>query len=81
MTRGWSTVLTVVDECDRLWTVAEAARYMDETEDDIRWIIRRLHIEAVGVQKQTGPDKRGRQPRAYRAIDLIRAFDVLSKAA
>jgi hypothetical protein len=71
----------VVDEVDRLWTVAEAARFLDETEEDVRWIIRRLGIEAVGVQKQTGPEKRGRQPRAYRAIDLIKAFDVLSKAA
>jgi hypothetical protein len=79
--RGWSTVLTVVDEHERLWTVAEAAKFLDEPEDDVRWIIRRLKIEAVGVQKQTGPEKRGRQPRAYRAIDLIRAFDVLSKAA
>lgn len=81
MPRGWTTVLMVVDEVDRLWTVAEAARFLDETEEDVRWIIRRLGIEAVGVQKQTGPEKRGRQPRAYRAIDLIKAFDVLSKAA
>lgn len=81
MPRGWSTVLTVIDEHERLWTVAEAARFLDEPEDDVRWIIRRLNIPPVGVQKQTGPEKRGRQPRAYQAIALIQAFDVLSKAA
>lgn len=81
MPRGWTTELTVVDEHERLWTVAEAATYLGETEEDVRWIIRRLKIEAVGLQKRTGPEKRGRQPVVYRAIHLIRAFDALSKAA
>jgi hypothetical protein len=81
MARGWSTILMVVDEAERLWTVAEAARYLGEREEDVRWIIRRLDIEAVGVHKKTGSEKRGRQPRAYRAIDLIRAFDALSKVS
>jgi hypothetical protein len=81
MPRGWSTVLMVVDEADRLWTVAEAARFLGEREEDVRWIIRRLSIEPIGVHKRTGPEKRGRQPLAYRAIDLIKAFDALSNAA
>lgn len=80
--RGWSTIgLVLVDEHERIWTVAEAAQLLDEPESDIRWIIRRLEIPPVGMQKQTGPDRRGRQPRAYRAIDLIQAFDALSRAA
>lgn len=81
MARGWSTVLMVVDEHPRLWTVSEASRFLGQREEDVRWIIRFLEIEAVGVQKQTGPEKRGRQPRAYRAIELIQAFDALSKVA
>lgn len=81
MPRGWSSILMVVDEYDRLWTVAEAAQLLNEPEDDVRWLIRRLGIPAVGLRKQAGPEKRGRQPRAYRAIDIIKAFDVLSKAA
>lgn len=79
--RGWTTTLVLVDEHERLWTVAEAARFLNEPEDDVRWVIRRLNIQAAGLQKQTGPERRGRQPRAYAAIDLIRAFDVLAKAA
>lgn len=80
--RGWSSIgLMLVDGDERLWTVAEAAQLMDEPADDIRWLIRRLNIPAAGLQQQTGTDRRGRQPRTYRAIDLIRAFDALSKAA
>lgn len=80
--RGWSTIgLILVDEHERIWTVAEAAQLLDETESDLRWLIRRLEIPPVGMQKKTGQDKRGRQPRAYRAIDLIRACDALSRAA
>lgn len=79
--RGWTTTLVLVDEHERIWTVAEAAKFLNETEHDVRWLIRRLNIPPVGLQRQTGTEKRGRQPRAYRAIDLIEAFDVLSKAA
>lgn len=81
MPRGWTTVLMVVDECERLWTVAEASRFLDRPVAEIRMMIKLRNVEAVGVQKQSGPEKRGRQPRAYRAIDLIRAFDALSKVA
>lgn len=80
--RGWSSVgLVLVDQHERLWTVAEAAQFLGEPADDVRWLIRRLGIPAAGLQQQTGADKRGRQPRTYRAVDLIHAFDVLSKAA
>lgn len=81
-TRGWSPIgLVLVDEHERFWTVAEAALFLGEPPDDVRWLIRRLEIPPVGMQKKTGSDGRGRQPRAYRALDLIRAFDALSKAA
>lgn len=83
MPRGWTTVgLTLVDEDERLWTVAQAATFLGKRQDDVRFVIRNSPaIAPVGMQKQIGPDKRGRQPRVYRAIDLIRAFDALSKVA
>lgn len=81
-TRGWTTIgLTLVDEDERLWTVAQAARLLGKRPDDVRSLIRNLEIPPVGMQKQNGPEKRGRQPRIYRAIDLIRAYDKRSKAA
>ena len=82
MPRGWTTTgLAIVDQDEHLWTVTEAAPRLDRRPDNVRWLIRELEIAPVGMQKQTGADKRGRQPRVYRAIDLIRAYDGLSKAA
>ncbi len=82
MPRGWTTVgLTLVAEDERLWTVSEASAFLSRTPDSVRWMIRERGIEPVGMQKQTGPERRGRQPRVYRALALIQAFDVLSKAA
>lgn len=80
--RGWTADgLEVVGDDERLWTVEDASRLLGEPVEDIRWLIRRLGIEAVGTRRPARADKRGRQPRVYRAIDLIRAYDVLSKAA
>lgn len=82
MKRGWSSAeLTLVQQDEKYWTVAEAATYLGRRQDDVRFIIRSLNITPIGMQKQTGPEKRGRQPRVYRALDLIRAYDALSKAA
>lgn len=80
--RGWSsTGLILVDEHERIWTVDQASKLLGKRPDDVRWVIRSLDIPPVGVQKKSGPEKRGRQPRAYRAIDLIQAYDKFSKAA
>lgn len=80
--RGWTTIgLVLVDEHEKLWTVAEAARLLGKRPDSVRWLIRELEIPPVGMQKQSGPERRGRQPRVYRAIDLIQAYDGFSKAA
>lgn len=80
--RGWSSAgLTLVGEDERLWTVEEASRFLGERQDDVRWLIRRLAITPVGTRRPDREDKRGRQPRVYRAIDLIRAYDSLSRAA
>lgn len=87
--RGWTSAgLSVVEQDDRLWTVAQAARYiapagvsLTNACADVRWTIRRFNIQPVGTCKQDGPEKRGRQPRVYRAIDLIQAYDRFSRAA
>jgi chromatin segregation and condensation protein Rec8/ScpA/Scc1 (kleisin family) len=80
--KGWSSAgLELVGEDDRLWTVDEAARFLEERPEDLRWLIRRLNIPPVGTRRPDRADKRGRQPRVYRAIDFIKAYDALSKAA
>ena len=80
--RGWTSAgLSLVEQDERQWTVDDAARLLEERPDDVRWLIRRLNIEPVGTRRPDRPDKRGRQPRVYWAIDLIRAHDTLSRAA
>lgn len=80
--RGWTAIgLTGVEQDERLWTVAEAAQLLDEPSEDVRYVIRRQKIEPVGTRKKDGAERRGRQPRVYRAIDLIQAYDGLSRAA
>jgi hypothetical protein len=83
--RGWTTAgLSLVETDERLWTVAQASRLLGPPvlqQWEVRRIIRWMNIQPVGTCKQDGPEKRGRQPRVYRAVDLIRAYDVLSKAA
>jgi hypothetical protein len=83
--RGWTTAgLVQVKADERLWTVAQASQLLGPPvlqQWEVRRIIRWMNIQPVGTCKQDGPEKRGRQPRVYRAIDLIRAYDVLSKAA
>lgn len=81
-TRGWTTEgLVLVETDERLWTVEQAAMLLGKKPGSVRWLISELEIQPVGMQKQDGPERRGRQPRVYRAIDLIRAYDFLSRAA
>jgi hypothetical protein len=82
MPRGWTTVdLVTVDEDERLWTVTQAAQLLGKDPGSVRWLIKELNIPPVGMQRQSGSERRGRQPRVYRAIDFIRAYDNLSRAA
>lgn len=83
--RGWTSAeLRVVTDDDRLWTVEEAAQLLGPpvlAPWQVRQLVTMWQIKPVGVRSRTGTEKRGRQPRVYRAIDLIRAYDALSKAA
>lgn len=79
--RGWTSVgLEAVAPDEKLWTVNEAAQLLGPpviTTEVLEW----LGIEPVGTRCQDGPEKRGRRPRVYRAIDLIKAYDMRSHAA
>lgn len=83
--RGWTSAgLRLVGDDERLWTVEEAARLLGPPvlkEHQVRQLIVMMSIPPVGTRRPVREDKRGRQPRVYRAIDLIRAYDMLSKAA
>lgn len=84
--RGWSSagLCVVVDEVDQHWTVAEAAKLLGPpqlTDAQVRFLIAAMQIQATGTRAKDGNDKRGRRPRVYRALDLIKAYDVLSKVA
>ena len=75
--------LAYVDEIQdvRFWTVAEAARLLERDVNEVRVMIVAMNISPVGTRPQDGPERRGRRPRVYRALDLIKAYDVLAKAA
>lgn len=83
--KGWTaTELRVIAQDERLWTVDEAAQLLGPPvlePGQVRHLVTMWQIKPVGVRSRTGVEKRGRQPRVYRAIDLIRAYDALSKAA
>lgn len=83
--RGWTSAgLRLVGDDERLWTVEEAARLLGPPvlkEHQVRQLITMMGIAPVGTRRPSREDKRGRQPRVYRAIDLIKAYDMLSKAA
>jgi hypothetical protein len=83
--RGWTSAgLELVGDDERLWTVEEAARLLGPPvlkEHQVRHLIVFMQLKPVGTRRPDREDKRGRQPRVYRAIDFIRAYDALSKAA
>lgn len=85
MKRGWTcNGLALVEEDERLWTVQQAAQFLGPpalAPWEVRRIILWLNIQPVGTYRKDGPEKRGRRPRVYRAIDLIKAYDTLSRAA
>jgi hypothetical protein len=74
----------VVDEDEKLWTVAEAAQLLGPPALSVvqaRQLVVIMQLRPVGIRQQDGPDRRGRCPRVYRAIDFIRAYDTVSRAA
>lgn len=83
--RGWSSAsLTIVAEDERLWTVEEAAQLLGPpvlAPWQVRQLVAMWQIKPIGVRTRSGAERRGRQPRVYRALDLIRAYDAISKAA
>jgi hypothetical protein len=83
--RGWTAQgLTLVGEDERLWTVEEAARLLGPpclSTIQVRQLISMWQLEPVGTRRPDRDELRGRRPRVYRAIDFIKAYDTLSRAA
>lgn len=80
--KGWTSAgLKTVGDDDTLWTVAEAACHLGPpvlTVAQVRDLVRIARLEPVG-KRQTGRPTPGRQPRVYRAVDFIRAYEALSQ--
>lgn len=80
MSRGrQSSGLPVLGESPKHWTVAEAAALLGPpvlTENQVRHLIRLCSIPPAG-KRRAGPRTRGRYPLAYKAIDLIEAYDAV----
>lgn len=83
--RGWTAGhLSLVGDDERLWTLEDASRLLGPPVLDaafLRQLVLRLDLQPVGTRPVEGHDRRGRQPRVYRAIDLIKMYDALSMAA
>lgn len=82
--RGWSSAgLALVEKDERLWTVEEAARLLGApcSAARLRFLIDWYAIEPVGTRRPDRIDARGRRPRVYRAIDIIKAYDERPRAA
>lgn len=83
--RGWTAEgLTLVGEDERLWTVEEASRLLGPpslSAAQVRQLIAMRQLAPVGTRRPDRVEPRGRLPRVYRAIDLIKAYDILSRAA
>lgn len=79
--------LPAVGDDDQLWTVVDAASLfadsdltLAESVAEARALVRLHRIQPVG-KRRTSPQGRagGRYARVYRAIDLIAAYDKLSR--
>lgn len=82
--RGWSSEgLDLVGEDDCLWTVEDAARFLGSpvTVPQVRYLITLRQLEPVGVRRPVRAEARGRAARVYRAVELIKAYDNLTRAA
>lgn len=80
--RGWTTDgLPLIGDDEKLWTVEEAARFLDRPLIRVKQLVAAIELEPVGTRLKGGTEKRGRQPRVYRAIDFIKVYDALSKVA
>lgn len=86
MTRqGWSSEgLEVVKSTDRTWTVAEAAQWLGGADKKltpvkVRHLIEWFDLKPVGKKRTTPSGTSGRYARVYSSIDLIKAYDKLSR--
>lgn len=87
MTRGWtSSHLTVIEDGDTLWTIADAAHFLGPLPGDppnlpvqatmtkLR-ILARFHLEPVGKRRTSPAGHPGRYARIYDADAFIALYE------
>jgi hypothetical protein len=83
VSRGWSSVgLKTVGDDENLWTVTDAANLLGPPKlspGQVRQLISMMSLEPVGKRRVTVLGRSGRHARVYRAIELIKAYDALSR--
>lgn len=83
--RGWSSQgLRVVADDEALWTVDDASNLLGAAEkklspEKVRQLIILFGLEPTGKRRTTPYGTSGRYARVYNSIDLIKAYDTLSR--
>jgi hypothetical protein len=84
VSRGWSSAgLKTVGDDETLWTVTDASRLLGPPElspAQVRQLIVMMKLEPVGKRRVTVLGRSGRHARVYRAIELIKAYDAISRS-
>lgn len=87
MTRGWtSDHLIVIEDGDRLWTVADAAHFLGPLPGDAPDLLiettlaklrtlARFHLTPVGKRRTSPQGHPGRYARVYDAADFIELYE------
>lgn len=73
---GWRS-LSFVDIDGQNWPLEFAAKMLDIPLEDLRDLVRIVHLEPAGVIRMAGFRRQGRQPRAYEARKLIEITEVI----
>jgi hypothetical protein len=76
--QGW-TGSGFVDLDGVNWPLVFAAQMLDMPEKDLRDLVRITGLEPVGEIRMSTYSRQGRQPRAYRAEDLIRICEAVAE--
>lgn len=83
--RGWSSQgLKVVGDDETLWTVEQASQLLGAADrklplEKVRHLINLFGLDPVGKRRTTPYGTSGRYARVYNSIDLIKAYDTLSR--
>lgn len=76
--KGWAGI-SFVDIDGQNWPLEFASRMLDIPLQDLRDLVRIVHLEPAGVIRVAAYRRQGRQPRAYPAEKLIKITEVIRK--